>query len=369
MRAPITVYGATGFTGRLVCGALARRGVRFRIAGRDDEKLRRLAGSLGRVPGECVDIASLDDAAALERMAARSKVVLDCAGPFATMGGPVLEACLEAKSHFLDITGEVDWMMETLGRDAEAKRRKIAAVNAVGFDVVPTDLAAALAAEALGGTADSLRIAICALRGSPTQGTMRSLLGILAGGGLARKDGTIVREKLGAEIWRVPFPAPIGPRDTMSGPLGDIVTADRTTGARNVRCFVSLPRRMMRAGRLASTSLRLPGVRGLVERWVRSLPEGPSEAARKRALCSAFAEASGKNGTRSAWLLLGDGYDFTAESAALAAVLASADGFAATGALSPVQAFGVKPLLEGLAPFGVTCGLGRDAHQTETTPG
>lgn len=357
MRAAITVYGATGFTGRLICGVLARRGVGFRMAGRDEDKLRRLAGSLGKVPGESVDIAPLDDPEALERMAARSKVVLDCAGPFATMGRPVLDACLEARSHFLDITGEVDWMIETLGRDAEARRRKIVAVNAVGFDVIPTDVAAALAAEALGGKVDSVRIAICALGARPTQGTTRSLLGILAGGGLARRDGRIVREKLGAEIWRVPFPAPIGPRDTMSGPLGDVVTADRTTGARNVRCFVSLPRRAMRAGRLAAASLRVPGVRGMVERWVRTLPEGPGESTRKRAVCSAFAEVSGKNGTRSAWVTLGDAYELTAESAALAAIVASSDGFTATGALSPVQAFGLKVLLDGLGPFNFKSGV------------
>ena len=357
MRAPITVYGATGFTGRLVCGVLARRKVEFRMAGRDEDKLRRLAGSFGMVAGSSVDIAPLDDADALEDMASRSRVVLDCAGPFATMGRPVLDACLAAKAHFLDITGEVDWMIETAGRDAEAKRRKIAAVNAVGFDVIPTDVAAALAAEALGGKVDRVRIAICALGARPTQGTTRSLLGILAGGGLSRKDGEIVREKLGAEIWRVPFPAPIGPRDTMSGPLGDLVTADRTTGARNIRCFVSLPRRMVGAGRLASASLRIPGVRPIIERWVRTLPEGPSASARKRAVCAAFAECSGKNGTRSAWLALGDAYEFTAESAALAAILASSEGFTATGALSPVQAFGVRPLLDGLSPFGVTSGV------------
>lgn len=357
MRAPITVYGATGFTGRLICAALARRKVGFRMAGRDEDKLRRLAGSLGKVPGECVDVAPLDDASALESMASRSRVVLDCAGPFATMGAPVLDACLEAKSHFLDITGELDWMSETLGRDADAKRRKIAAVNAVGFDVIPTDVAAALAAEALGGKPDSVKIAICALHARPTQGTTRSLLGILAGGGLARKDGALVREKLGAETWRVPFPAPIGSKDTMSVPLGDVVTADRTTGARNVRTFVSMPRRMIRSTRFASFALRVPGVRPVAERWIRTLPEGPSAAIRKRAVSAAFAEVSGKNGTRSAWVALADAYEFTAESAALAAVLASSDGFSATGALSPVQAFGVKPLLEGLKPFGVSSGV------------
>lgn len=357
MRAPITVYGATGFTGRLICASLARRKVPFRIAGRDEEKLRRLAGSLGKVPGEIVDVASLDDERALERMAARSRVVLDCAGPFATMGKAVLDACLEAKTHFLDITGEVDWMHATVVRHEEIAKRKIAAVNAVGFDVIPTDAAAALAAEALGGKTESLRIAICALRARATQGTTRSLLGILEGGGLARRNGDLVREPLGVERWTVPFPAPIGPRETMSGPLGDLVTADRTTGAKNIRCFVSLPRRMMRVAPLAARSLRLPGVRALLERWVRTMPEGPSESSRKRAVCSAFAEASRAGDARSAWVTLGDAYELTGESAALAAVLAAEPSFEGRGALSPVQAFGAKRLLDGLAGAGVRYGV------------
>lgn len=331
------------------------------MAGRDELKLRRLAGSIGKVPNEVVDVAPLDDAGALEEMASRSRVVLDCAGPFATMGKPVLDACFEAGTHFLDITGEVDWMAETAARDAEAKRRGIAAVNAVGFDVVPTDAAAALAAEALGGKVDSVRIAICALRARPTQGTTRSMLGILQGGGLVRKDGALVRERLGADRWTVPFPDPIGPREAMSAPLGDLVTAGRTTGAREVRCYVTLPRRLMAFAPIAASALKVPGMGWIAERWVRTMPEGPSERARKRATCAAFAEAKGKTGTRSAWVTLGDAYELTAESAALAAILASGESFQARGALSPVQAFGAKALLDGLAAAGVRSGVTESA--------
>lgn len=349
-RDPIVVYGATGFTGRLICDALDRRGVRFRIAGRDRDKLRLLAGALGRLPSDVVDVAPLDDARALERMASRAKVVLDCAGPFAKMGRPVLDACLAAKAHFLDITGELSWMTATMQRDADVRAAGIAAVNAVGFDVVPTDCAAALAAEALGGKPDAVRIAICAMRARPTQGTARSALGILASGGFVWKDGALEREKLGAERWRVPFPDPIGPRETMSGPIGDLVTAPRTTGAKSVRCFVSVPKRTMRVAPVAATLLRVPGMKPIAERWVQRLPEGPSRDRRKRATTAAFAEVTGAAGTRSAWVALGDAYDFTAESAAECAIRAAAESFSARGSLSPVQAFGAKALLDALAP-------------------
>lgn len=349
-RDPIVVYGASGFTGRLVCAALDRRGVRFRIAGRDRDRLRLLAGALGRVSGEVVDVAPLDDARALEKMASRARVVLDCAGPFAKMGKPVLDACLATKTHFLDITGELSWMLATWKRDDEVRAAGIAAVNAVGFDVVPTDCAAALAAEALGAPVEAVRIAICAMRARPTQGTARSALGILASGGFAWREGSLVKEKLGAERWRVPFPDPIGPRETMSGPIGDLVTAPRTTGAKTVRCFVSVPKRTMRIAPIASALLRVPGMKPIAERWVRRLPEGPSLERRKRAVTAAYAEVTGRSGTRTAWVSLGDAYDFTAEAAAECAIRASADSFAARGSLSPAQAFGAKPLLAALEP-------------------
>src|SRR6266542_3252097 len=155
----VIVYGASGFTGRLVCAELARRQLSFAVAGRDRAKLTALAASLPSRP-EVLE-AALDDTAALRRAVARGRVVLACAGPFARLGKPVREAALAEGRHYLDITGEANYMLETYERDLEAKKRGVALVNAVGFDVVPTDSAAALATEAAGGgKPDELRIAI-----------------------------------------------------------------------------------------------------------------------------------------------------------------------------------------------------------------
>jgi short subunit dehydrogenase-like uncharacterized protein len=101
----IVVYGATGYTGRLICHELVRKNVAFAIAGRDHAKLTALAASLK--PSPEVIVAALDDAAALQAMAARGKAVLACAGPFAKLGRPVLAAAIAAGRHYLDITGEI----------------------------------------------------------------------------------------------------------------------------------------------------------------------------------------------------------------------------------------------------------------------
>src|SRR5690349_15803522 len=170
----VVVYGATGYTGRLVCEELARLKTPFAIAGRDPNKLEPLAARFDERPA--VIVARLDDPPGLARMADRGKVVLDCAGPFADYGKPVQDAALAARRHFMDITGEHHYMLDTYKRDAEARAHGVALINAVGFDVVPTDCAAVLAADAAGAPVTHVRIAFAPMGGRATQGTTRSAL-------------------------------------------------------------------------------------------------------------------------------------------------------------------------------------------------
>lgn len=365
-RRAIVVYGATGFTGRLVCRELAARGASFAIAGRDAGKLAALAGELrplvdagspassDREDPEIV-VAAIDDAASLRRMAAGARVVLDCAGPFATLGRPVQDAALAAGSHFLDVSGELSWMRASLERDAEARAAGVVLVTGVGFDVVPTDAAAALAAGGLEGAPEVVRIAFATKGGGISQGTARSALGVTGGGGLAWIDGAWKTEPIGAVRWRVPFPEPVGPRDAVSVPWGDVVTAPRSTGARNVRCFMALSRSMRRflpLAPLAPLALRIPGAERLARWWIARRPEGPSAAERARSAFTVYAEARSATGRRSAWVTGGNVYDFTGVAAVECAMRAAAEDFRAVGALSPSLAFGGRALLEALAARG-----------------
>ncbi|MGZ3426944.1 MAG: saccharopine dehydrogenase family protein [Polyangia bacterium] len=354
----VVVYGATGFTGRLVCAELQRRKVRFAIAGRDHAKLTALSASLATAQPEVL-VAALDDRAALEAAIARGRVVLACAGPFARMGEPVREAALAARRHYLDITGETEYMQATAARDEAAKERGVALVNAVGFDVVPTDAAAVLASDAVGGKPELLRIAI-QFGGRATQGTTRSALESADKGGLAYIGGQYVPEPVAADRWQVAFPPPIGDRVCVSIPWGDLATAPRSTGARTVRTYMAVTptvARVMPLVGLASKALSWGPARRLAEHWVSSLPEGPSDAERARARCAIVAEAQNGARTARAWVTAGDGYDFTAAAAVECAVRAAADGFDKKGALTPTQAFGARALLEALAEHDVRFGV------------
>jgi len=354
----VVVYGATGFTGRLVCAELARRKVSFAVAGRDQAKLTALAGTLGAAQPEVI-VAALDDRAALEAAIARGRVVLSCAGPFVRMGEPVREAALAAGRHYLDITGESDYMLATAARDAEARARGVALVNAVGFDVVPTDAAAVLASDAAGGTPELLRIAI-QTNGRATQGTTRSVLEHADKGGLAYVAGQYVTEPVATDRWQAAFPPPVGDRVCVSIPWGDLATAPRSTGARTIRTYVAVSStvaRVMPLMGIAGKALAWGPAKRLAEHWVSTLPEGPSDAERARGRCAVVAEAQNGARTARAWVTCADGYDFTAAAAVECAVRAAAEGFDKKGALTPTQAFGARPLLEALAGSGVRFGV------------
>src|SRR5688572_19213897 len=97
------IYGATGYTGRLIVQEAVARGHKPILAGRNAEALRELAAPHGLET--CA--VNLDDSAALNRAVAAVDLVLHCAGPFTATGKPMLRACLAGKTHYLDITGEL----------------------------------------------------------------------------------------------------------------------------------------------------------------------------------------------------------------------------------------------------------------------
>lgn len=110
---PVVVYGASGYTGRLICEYLREYNVPFVAAGRDEEKLT--ASMASNVPGietADYDVVQVDhDVEALTKLFAGASVVLNTVGPFSRFGPAVVEACLAAGVHYTDTTGEQDWVM------------------------------------------------------------------------------------------------------------------------------------------------------------------------------------------------------------------------------------------------------------------
>ncbi len=122
---PVVVYGASGYTGQLICEYLREFNIPFVAAGRDKA---RIAEALDRVPGiatvphEVIEVEH--QVGPLTELLTGAKVVLNTVGPFAQHGGEVVEACLAAGCHYLDTTGEQDWLItcdETYGEQMAAR--------------------------------------------------------------------------------------------------------------------------------------------------------------------------------------------------------------------------------------------------------
>ncbi|MGH3319627.1 MAG: saccharopine dehydrogenase family protein, partial [Streptosporangiaceae bacterium] len=331
------LYGANGYTGRLIAEEAVRRGMRPVLAGRREAAVRPLAERL-RLPYR---IFGLDDMPA-ERLADEMgavDVVLLAAGPFSATSGPVVEACLATGTHYLDITGEIDVFESVFRRHAAARSSGCVLLPGVGFDVVPTDcLAAALSASLPGA-----RLLELAWAGGmrPTSGTARTTIEALPDGGAVREEGSIRREPIGRRTLLVPF------RDrsrlAMSVPWGDVATAYHSTGIPDIVVYTAVPPVMARAVRLGRTLLPLlrgggaqRALHAAAGRWFRG--PGPEQRRSGRThLWGRVRDAGGEE--RSATLETPEPYHLTVLTA-LEAVRLVVDGQVEPGAQTPSLAFG-----------------------------
>lgn len=149
----VIVFGATGFTGQLVVDYLAKsapKGTRWGIAGRRGDKLAEIAEHVRAGGGPNVErfVASVDDPRSLAEMTRCTRVLLTTVGPYARYGEPVVAACVESSTDYVDITGEPEFVDGLLLRhDAAARDKGVRIVNCCGFDSIPHDLGALFAVE------------------------------------------------------------------------------------------------------------------------------------------------------------------------------------------------------------------------------
>lgn len=332
----ILLYGANGYTGALVARRAAARGVPLALilAGRRAEALAPLAAELGFEQRAF----ALDRPDELDRALAGVKVVLSCAGPFTHTAKPLVDACLRAKAHYLDITGEVAVFQMLWARDAEARAAGVMLLPGAGFDVVPSDcLAAHLAARLPSAT--HLRLAFRA--GGMSRGTALTAVEGMGQGGLVRRDGALVRVPVAHATIDVDLGD--GPVTAVSIPWGDVFTAHVTTGIPNIEVYVAVPwltRTMLRAARLLGPVLANESLRRFVSARVRARSAGPSESRRLAGQSRLWGEARDDAGHQVvSRLQTPDAYELTASLALELAERALA-GDAPPGYQTPARAYG-----------------------------
>jgi len=310
MQSKFLLYGANGYTGKLIARMAAEYGLTPILAGRNLEVLNSMSSDLGL---EC-RIASLDNATAMDSMMEGITVVLHAAGPFSQTAKPMIEACLRNGVHYLDITGEIGvYEMAKKKFSEEAKQKGLMLMPGVGFDVVPTDCIA-LHLKMRMPDATHLRLAFAGLGGGMSRGTATTATMGLGEKSAVRKDGRIMAVPLGHKGMYVDF----GPKKlfVMSIPWGDISTAYTTTGIPNIETYTGMPPKIFRLLKFQSLFnwlLRTSFVRQRRLNKIRLGSPGPSDEQRARAKTLVWGEVRNAKGeTLEARLKVPEGYTLTA---------------------------------------------------------
>jgi len=232
------IYGATGYTGRLIVAEAHKRGLTPIIAGRNDNKLNAMAQEFN-LDYRCFDLSSrVVIAKELEHI----DIVLHCAGPFSATSKPMMSACIHSKSHYLDITGEISVFQHAKQLDKSAKDAGIIICCGVGFDVIPTDCLAASLKQQL-PDATSLWLGFSSNSGfSP--GTAKTSIEGLAGGGKIRRNGRIITVPLAYKVRTIDFGDSEQCATTI--PWGDVATAYYSTGIPNIEVYIPMPEKKIK---------------------------------------------------------------------------------------------------------------------------
>lgn len=307
----LLIYGANGYTGQLIARAAAAAqaagGPRPILAGRSAAAVAQLGDFLG-LPHRAFD---LGDAAALDAGLQGVTAVLHCAGPFSHTAEPMVSACLRARAHYLDITGEVEVFERCAERDAEARAAGVMILPGVGFDVVPSDCLAAHLKRRL-PEATHLTLAFQG-QTQASRGTAATLIEGIPRGGLVREDGQLRRVPVGGRTRVIDMG--LGPVPAMAIPWGDLATAYRSTGIPNIEVYVAAPGLMRLASRLVrwfGPVLGSAPVQRLLLAGVRAAPAGPSEEDRTRRRTYLWGEARAGDRRVVSRLQAPEGYTFTA---------------------------------------------------------
>ena len=335
MTGRLLIYGANGYTGELIARKAAAQGLAPILAGRSAAPVQALGRELG-----CESrVFSLDDPAAAVPALAGCRVVLHCAGPFSATAAPMMAACLAARAHYTDITGEIEVFELGYRQDDAAKQAGIVVCPGVGFDVVPTDCVALTLKQAM---PDAIALALgFDGRSRMSRGTAATSVESLGNGSRVREGGIIRRISFGERTRRIDFGA--GDRLAAAIPWGDVSTAFRTTGIPDIEVYVPVsPRALANLRRIARLEwlLRQRAVQAFMKWRIRKGVPGPSATERAKTQVYVWGEARNAAGrTATARVRVPNGYTVTAD-ASVAIVQRLLEETVAAGFTTPARLMG-----------------------------
>src|SRR5262249_27096495 len=298
--------------------AAVRAGRRPFRAGRSAERLRPPAERLD-VPWQAVDGT---DEAALAGLIRGTPLILLAASPLDRISATLVQACLAAGTHYLDVANETGVFEAVYALDQASRRAGVTLLPGVGFGVVACDPLARYTADPL-PDAHALALPVSPSPAATGRGRRANARRVLAGGGLVRRGGRPTPVRLGAGARRAA--APTGERTLMPVPTGELSAAYRTTGIPDITVWmpIGLPSGLVK---LAGSALGILARSRTIQQRAASRPRTPLPAADPDRRTYVFARAGAADGRGvTVGLQTGEGYAFTAESAvrAVEAVLAN----------------------------------------------
>jgi len=361
--ARIVIFGATGYTGALLARALVERGARPILAGRSYEKLSLLAAELGHLE---THIADVSDPASIREILREGDVLVSTVGPFLRWGDAAISAAIDAGAIYLDSTGEPGFIRKVYEHYGPiASGRSSTLLTAFGFDWVPGNLASALALMQAGQSATRIEVSYL-LNGTSAEsgGAQASAFAALIAPSFAYKNGQLISEHTAARAIRV---------KDINGKSRWVLSSGGTEHLTMPKHFPQLKDVEVGLGLYGVSSIAIPCVstalnasmkvpflasfiRNLMQRSAVGSTGGPSDEERAAGSTNVIARAySSDHKLINSVALAGvDGFSFTANFLAWAAIHAATHGVQAKGALGPVQAFGIEALTEGVRQSGLS---------------
>ena len=353
----IVLFGATGYTGRLAAESMVERGLRPVLAARGRDALEQMAADLG---GLDTAVADVSQPTSVRTLVERGDVLVTTVGPFARWGAAAAAAASSVGAHYIDSTGEpafIRQIFEVYGPAAE--QVDSAMLTAFGYDWVPGNLAGATALERAGAAATRVDIGYFTTgKVEASGGTMASTVGAVADPSFAYREGRVQTER-GAKRVRS-FELGSKKRDAISvGSSEHFALPKVAPQLREVNAYLGWFGPFSRAMQVMSLGTSVPGAAGLVKaaggRFVKGSTGGPDAAARARSGSQIVAIAYDSGGKQLARVELAgvDGYTFTGRILAWGAAQAAEGALKGTGALGPVDGFGLEALTEGCRQAGL----------------
>lgn len=310
--AKFLLYGATGYTANLIMRFAQQYDLQPIIAGRDETKLQALAAQFNFE----YRVFELSNHENIIENISDVKLVLHCAGPFMFTAKPMMEACLKAKVHYLDITGEITVFERAARLDEKAKDAGILMMPGTGFDVVPTDCLASFLKLHL-PDATHLELAFGAIGGGLSHGTAMTMVEGMGQGGAIRQDGKIIKKPLGHKAKMIPFAEK--PLFCMTIPWGDVSTAFYSTGIPNIEVYSATNPKSYKWVKLQGMFnwlMRMEFVKNIFRNQIKAKPAGPNDARREKSKMQVWGKVTNANGQSVEATWIGpEGYTFTAHSA------------------------------------------------------